>query len=173
MAIYRYTRCKDKREKIALGYLCKHKNSGFKVGDTVRVLRRADNFENGWGNNWSSIMDNSVNKSLKIERDGGGFGFYLSDGKFYPYFILEECPSVLFIIIDFLGLVFFSLGYFLITMPCSVLYRYAYCINTSFKDVELSKRPPHSLDEIIQNYKDNLTIQEALDIVDKKVEGRE
>jgi len=51
------------------------------------------------------------------------------------------------------------------------------CINEDIyiKECEMSKRPPYKSitnKQAIKNHIDNLTIQEALDIVDKKVEGR-
>lgn len=65
--------------------------SGIRVGDTVRVLRKAEAHEMGWQNSWSrDTMDNAVGKTLpviatthdiKLGDEARGYGF--------PFFVLE------------------------------------------------------------------------------------
>jgi hypothetical protein len=65
----------------------------FKVGDKVRILRKADNFELGWGNNWSSKMDKYIGKVIEI---GKVFpcGCIKVDGWTFPWFVLELVEPV-------------------------------------------------------------------------------
>jgi hypothetical protein len=74
-------------------YFEKHKKSGIKIGDKVKVLRRAENNEEGWRNSWEKEMDNSIGKILKVTNDSEECGFELDDcmqNFEYPYFILEK-----------------------------------------------------------------------------------
>ena len=77
-----------------MDYMKGHKECGIKVGDTVRVLRKAENEESGWVLGWLSEMDDNIGKTGVVERDDGKSGFYvaISDtcGRFYPYFVLEK-----------------------------------------------------------------------------------
>lgn len=85
-------------------YLEGHRNCGIKVGDRVRVTRKAESYEGGWGDSWeSSIMpevpgmdayvgaegviafddgENGFDIDAGLEKDGALFGF--------PYFVLEK-----------------------------------------------------------------------------------
>jgi len=69
------------------------------VGSKVRVTRRAMNCEGGWNNDWlRHSMDKSIGKELEIidTGDGRSCGIRLSDGWWYPYFVLcpaEDCDS--------------------------------------------------------------------------------
>ena len=63
---------------------------GIKVGDRVRVLRKAKDYEKGWGDSWIPEMDKSVSKTLKVEREDDRYGFQLSNGCYYPFFVLEK-----------------------------------------------------------------------------------
>ena len=70
-------------------YIDGHEASGFKVGDKVRVTRIAEDVEDGWGACWATGMDQTVNQVFKINMDGREDGFFLSNGFYYPYFVLE------------------------------------------------------------------------------------
>ena len=64
-----------------------HERCGIKRGDSVKVLRRADDHEMGWENTWT--MDSSVGKTLTVSGDSGSGGLQLSDSYNYPFFVLE------------------------------------------------------------------------------------
>lgn len=73
-------------------YIEASKKSGIKVGDTVKVLRKARDGEQGWGNIWNECrMDSNVGKKFEVVEADTGYGFELSDvyGHFYPHFVLE------------------------------------------------------------------------------------
>lgn len=62
-----------------------------KVGDYVKVTRKANEHEHGWQGLWLDDMDESVAKTLMVE----DIGFYdnnigLEDDYYYPYFVLEK-----------------------------------------------------------------------------------
>ncbi len=81
-------------------YVENHFNSGFKVGDKVKIVRAAKNWEDGWKNTWESPeMDEWVGKTGYIVGDHGksGRGFdILEDADSiemswsFPYFVLEK-----------------------------------------------------------------------------------
>lgn len=78
-----------------MGYLEEHKKSGLKVGDKVKIIREAEDYENGWENGWSVEMDVHVGEIGEIVGDHSTLGF---DVKFncdsvawcFPYFILKK-----------------------------------------------------------------------------------
>ena len=73
--------------------------SGIKVGDTVKVLRKAKDDEMGWDNSWDSDMDGYVGRTFQVQRLDDGRGFRLSDGSTgsgcysFPFFVLEKMPK--------------------------------------------------------------------------------
>ena len=77
-----------------MSYLEKHKASGLKVGDRVRVLRAAENEEGGWDNTWVMEMDEYVEVGGVITEDFAEAGFYVKFGAGeswgFPYFVLEK-----------------------------------------------------------------------------------
>ena len=78
-----------------INYLQKHNKSGLKVGDIVRILRKAKNHENGWNDIWITDMNIYVNRSGIIIRDNEERGFMIDfkdNNKLYvfPYFILTS-----------------------------------------------------------------------------------
>jgi hypothetical protein len=78
-------------------YLAMQEASGIKVGDTVRVLRKAEEGEMGWTDDWASSMDECVGKTGIVEgfRGDGGIRVNFSDDKRweawnFPFFVLEK-----------------------------------------------------------------------------------
>lgn len=74
-------------------YEVKHALCDLKVGDKVRISRKADTFEEGWGAVWRPEMDTCVGKTGHIMLDGESFGFRVSEGGegyLFPYFVLEK-----------------------------------------------------------------------------------
>jgi hypothetical protein len=65
------------------------KNCGIEVGDTVRVLRRADDYELGWENSWSMGMDDWVDDEFIVTDGDDGGGFTLNHFYRFPFFVLE------------------------------------------------------------------------------------
>jgi len=71
-------------------YLALHRASGIAVGDKVRVVRAATDCENGWHNNWTESMSESVGTVKKVLEDWDCSGLYLENGFWYPCFVLEK-----------------------------------------------------------------------------------
>lgn len=73
-----------------------HNKSGLKVGDRVKVLRKAESGESNWDNTWCHDMDKYVNKIYIITHDFGCPGFQLntvpaiSSTFSFPYFVLKK-----------------------------------------------------------------------------------
>jgi hypothetical protein len=75
-----------------------HKESGLKVGDGVKLLRKAKNWEKGWNNTWEASEMNNVGKvgiiladqennrgfEIKFPKDEPGFHYD------YPCFVLKK-----------------------------------------------------------------------------------
>ena len=79
------------RIKPQPSYLDLHKASGLKVGDKVKVTRKAEDYENGWGDIWDDeSMDDSVGKVFEITSDAQYGGGFLLNSNWYPYFVLEK-----------------------------------------------------------------------------------
>ena len=81
-------------ETIEARYLRKHRASGLKAGDRVRVKRAAYDCEHGWDNVWTRSMDRAVGSVCPIIADGSeaGFRIELPEGGHarFPYFVLEK-----------------------------------------------------------------------------------
>lgn len=71
-------------------YLKGHKASGIKVGDKVKVLRKAEDHEGGWDCVWSLFMDQFVGREFMVESDRGATGFRTTGYWHLPYFVLEK-----------------------------------------------------------------------------------
>jgi hypothetical protein len=78
-----------------MNYIEKHKASGIKVGDKVKVTRIAASSEQGWKNAWVYEMDSMVGEILEVVSDDGSLGFDLRDNETndsyqFPHFVLEK-----------------------------------------------------------------------------------
>ena len=85
-------------------YLEGHRSCGIKVGDRVRVTRKAEEGENGWDNDWAEGicpevpgMEAYIGIEGVIALDEGAYGFEVdagiekTSGLFaFPYFVLEK-----------------------------------------------------------------------------------
>lgn len=72
-------------------YLVMQEASGIKVGDTVRVLRKAADYEMGWGNKWvDDRMDNYIGRECRVTNVVGDRGILLEDKWAFPFFVLEK-----------------------------------------------------------------------------------
>lgn len=69
------------------------KNHNIKVGDKVRIIRKADPQENGWEIPWESAMNNTIKKIgiiTKISNRGIKISIENTIGWWYPYHVLEK-----------------------------------------------------------------------------------
>lgn len=73
--------------------------NNIKVGSKVKIIKKANSEEGGWGAYWNSFMDDSVNKVGIVtmisdnEFNNTGIQVYLENKGsyyFYPYFVLEK-----------------------------------------------------------------------------------
>jgi len=74
-------------------YLVMQGASGIKVGDKVKVLRKADSQEMGWGPAWTRSMDACVGQTYMVCSINGDQGICLSCGWSFPFFVLEKVES--------------------------------------------------------------------------------
>ena len=71
-------------------YLAFHNASGLKVGDSVRVVRKAEDREMGWSDIWSGHMDDFVDRTYKITGDAASYGWELDNKWSFPTFVLQK-----------------------------------------------------------------------------------
>ena len=76
-------------------YLEGHRNCGIKVGDRVRVTRKAESRKAGWDNWWEEGMDEFVGETVIVLVDWENHGFRCVQPEGYeffvfPYFVLEK-----------------------------------------------------------------------------------
>lgn len=70
-----------------------HNASGLKVGDSVKVVRKAEDYEMGWVCRWVEEMDNYIGKTLEITSNSEGYGWLLEDKFYFPTFVLQKVDS--------------------------------------------------------------------------------
>lgn len=75
------------------------KKNNIKVGSKVKIIKKANSEENGWGAYWNSFMDDSINEVGIVttiddkSNNNIGIQVYLENKDnyyFYPYFVLEK-----------------------------------------------------------------------------------
>jgi hypothetical protein len=74
-------------------YLEMQKNCGIKVDDKVRILRKAESYESGWGTVWNENMDRYIGKTGKViglDRLSGIDVEFYSSSWYFPFFVLEK-----------------------------------------------------------------------------------
>ena len=72
-------------------YLENQTKCGLSIGDTVKVTRTSEKYENGWSEFWNDSMNSSVGKTFIIKNfDNDNNGFRLENNYWYPYFVLEK-----------------------------------------------------------------------------------
>lgn len=79
-------------------YLLAQEHSGLKVGDWVRVTRRAESREAGWNNPWISDMDVSIGSLGEVQGfSEWGISVYFKTPIIntwnFPYFVLEKAEK--------------------------------------------------------------------------------
>jgi len=74
-------------------YLKMQEKCGIDEGDTVKVLRKAENYEMGWRTFWEESMNKTIGNKYKVRRKNGMVGFELDLGDTaswnFPFFVLE------------------------------------------------------------------------------------
>ena len=71
-------------------YLQLQESSGIKVGDFVKVLRKAKTNEMGWDNGWDEDMDQYVGQVFRVQYVGP-YGIGLEKTLYeFPFFVLER-----------------------------------------------------------------------------------
>ena len=72
-------------------------DNDLKVGDYVRVTRKAKSNEKGWSDSWSVYMDYYIGKTVCVDIIGKEYGtiFLSLDNSLYnfPYFVLEKVEN--------------------------------------------------------------------------------
>lgn len=78
------------------------KKNNIKVGSKVKIIKKADSEECGWGAYWNSFMDDSINEIGTIttiddkSNNNIGIQVYLENEDsyyFYPYFVLKKVEN--------------------------------------------------------------------------------
>lgn len=72
------------------------KANNLKPGDKVRILRTAEDNEDGWGAIWMSLMDETVGEIGTVIEVSNYSGICV-DYWFYPYFVLEKTDEAVYI----------------------------------------------------------------------------
>lgn len=81
----------EKIEDSPAAYLRDAVKRDIQVGDLVTVVRKAGNYEGGWGNTWPSDMDSMIGGTSKVDYIHDTFGVRLAGGGyFFPHFVLER-----------------------------------------------------------------------------------
>lgn len=80
-------------------YEYKHEHSGIEIGDIVKVVYKAHEYEGGWNTNWLPEMDAWVGGQYEVVGDEVDGGWTLRDPKSgqmwaFPYFSLEIVKKV-------------------------------------------------------------------------------
>ena len=70
-------------------YLTLQTASGIQIGDSVKILCRAESYTLGWHNSWESDMTAAIGKTQVIKAIMKNSGVLL-DGWYYPFFVLEK-----------------------------------------------------------------------------------
>ena len=74
-------------------YRLGHYKLNLKLGDKVIVTRQASNREAGWNTYWICMMSDNIGKELTVTgniTNDCDYGYRLSDGCFYPWFVLKK-----------------------------------------------------------------------------------
>lgn len=94
--LFQEPRHKDEKESMNTkslqdAYLAMQEASGIKVGDTVRVLRKAAAYEMGWGTGWvDGAMDSYIGREWQVTDVAGAEGVTLGGSWCFPFFVLEK-----------------------------------------------------------------------------------
>jgi len=83
----------DDNMNLQEAYKVMQANCGIEVGDTVKVLRKAQGHELGWDNTWTNAMDAFIDKICVVKYIGNsgihGYNQELDNWYLFPFFVLE------------------------------------------------------------------------------------
>lgn len=73
-------------------YLERQNECGIKVGDKVKVIRKSEDYEDGWENTWETVMDDAVGNEYEVIGVHGinGITINFDLGLNFPYFVLSK-----------------------------------------------------------------------------------
>lgn len=77
-------------------YIDYQKASGLKVGDKVKVTRKAESFESGWTCIWIEQMNDDVGQIFtitNIDKSAAGIMLGSGSGWYFPFFVLKKIPA--------------------------------------------------------------------------------
>ena len=77
---------------IEKAYQIMSKESGINIGDTVKVIRKASDYEMGWQTTWDPYMDQMIGNEYTVSEIVNGV-YHLSDLCWFPFFVLEKIKS--------------------------------------------------------------------------------
>ena len=77
---------------IEEAYQIMSKESGINIGDTVKVIRKASDYEMGWATTWDPYMDKMIGNEYTISEIVNGV-YHLDDLCWFPFFVLEKIKS--------------------------------------------------------------------------------
>ncbi|MES0444950.1 MAG: hypothetical protein ABUJ92_00255 [Desulfobacterales bacterium] len=78
----------EDKMNIKDAYIAMQAQCGIEVGDTAKVLRKAESLEMGWGAVWRDCMEAILEG--KVTRNLGGFGLELDHEYTFPFFVLQK-----------------------------------------------------------------------------------
>ena len=73
-------------------YQIMSKESGINIGDTVKVIRKASDYEMGWQTTWDPYMDQMIGNEYTVSEIVNGV-YHLDDLCWFPFFVLEKIKS--------------------------------------------------------------------------------
>jgi hypothetical protein len=83
---------KEKTMTLKEHYAAMQNECGIKVGDRVKILRKAKSSEMGWNQVWDPLMDREIGKEAKVTRICPYNGILA--GHYYPFFVLEKLEKL-------------------------------------------------------------------------------
>ena len=77
---------------IEEAYQIMSKESGINIGDTVKVIRKASDYEMGWVTTWDPYMNEMIGNEYTVSEIVNGV-YHLDDLCWFPFFVLEKIKS--------------------------------------------------------------------------------
>lgn len=95
---------KEDTNEIRDAYLLLQEASGIRVGDKVRVMRKAKSYSIGWNCCWCNSMDIRVGTTVTVESiDPMGIVCRYEDGSgcaYFPWFVLEPTDRTIPVVLN-------------------------------------------------------------------------
>jgi len=75
-------------------YMFFQERQGLRVGDRVKVMRKAESHAKGWRNSWTQVMTNCIGGTYTVRRINSRHGIGLVDvNQAFPCFVLKKVKS--------------------------------------------------------------------------------